>query len=107
MERFKIDTRHVYFPLALDKSSRGMGNTAALRRDFGDRLVFWGGGIDVHTLCLGTPDEVSAEVRHRIRDLAPDGGYIFAPVHCIQPIVPPENIIAIEAVDEFGVYPIV
>ncbi|MBL7065652.1 MAG: hypothetical protein ISS49_15845 [Anaerolineae bacterium] len=40
-------------------SAKGMGDTAALERDFGDRLVFWGGGIDTQsTLSFGTPDEV-------------------------------------------------
>jgi uroporphyrinogen decarboxylase len=88
--------------------AKGMGDTAGLKRDFGDRLAFLGGGIDTQSvLSYGTPGEVKAEVRRRIRDLAPGGGYVFAQVHDIQPEVPPENIMAmIEAVDEYGEYPI-
>ena len=42
----------------------------------------------------GTPADVRGEVRRRISDLAPGGGYILAAVHCIQPDVPPENVLA-------------
>ncbi len=86
----------------------GMDDTAALKRDFGDRLSFWGAGVDTQsTLPFGTPDEVRAEVRRRIGDLAPGGGYVFATVHNVQPGVPPENIIACyDAASEYGRYPI-
>jgi uroporphyrinogen decarboxylase len=50
---------------------------------------------------------VRAEVRRRIRDLAPGGGYVAAAVHCIQPDVPPRNTVAMcDAVRELGGYPI-
>lgn len=53
------------------------------------------------------PDEVRTEVRRRILDLAPGGGYITSAVHYIQPDVPPENVVAMcEAVKQFGKYPI-
>jgi uroporphyrinogen decarboxylase len=73
----------------------------------GDRLSFHG-GIDVQqVLPFGTPEEVREEVRHRIRDLAPGGGYIASPSHNVQADVPPENLIAMrDAVEEFGYYPI-
>jgi len=46
-------------------------------------------------------------VRRRIRDFAPGGGFVFNPVHNIQPLVPPENVAALfEAALEFGQYPI-
>ncbi len=79
---------------------------AALKRDFGDSLVFWGGGIDTQeTLPYGTPDEVRAAVCANIEALAPGGGYIFNPVHNIQADVPTENIIAMwEAFQEYGAY---
>jgi uroporphyrinogen decarboxylase len=84
-----------------------MGDTARLKREFGDRLAFCG-GIDTRwALPHGTPQDVREEVRRRIRDLAPGGGYIAAAVHCIQPDVPPENIVAMcEAVTAAGSYPI-
>ncbi|MBM4041576.1 MAG: hypothetical protein FJ290_24005 [Planctomycetes bacterium] len=88
-------------------SAAGM-DTAGLKRRFGSRLSFWGGGCDTQAvLPRGTPAEVRAEVRRRIRDLAPGGGFVFNPVHNIQPLVPPENIVAMfHAAHEFGQYPI-
>ena len=82
-------------------SATGMA-TAALKREFGRDLVFWGGGIDTQrVLGSGTPDEVRAEVRRRIADLAPDGGFVFAAVHNVQPNVPPGNVLAMrEAIRE-------
>jgi uroporphyrinogen decarboxylase len=78
-------------------SAAGM-DTAELKRDFGRDLVFWGGGVDTQrVLGSGTPDEVRAEVRRRIEDLAPGGGFVFAAVHNIQPNVPPENVLAMHA----------
>jgi len=89
-------------------SAKGMGDTARLKREFGDSLAFLGGGIDTQSvLSYGTPGEIKAEVRRRIQDLAPGGGYVFAQVHDIQPEVPPENIMAMfEALDEYGNYPV-
>jgi uroporphyrinogen decarboxylase len=77
-----------------------------LKKEFGDALTFWGGGIDTQRILpYGTPQEVKDEVRRRIDDLAPGGGFVFNTIHNIQPDVPPENIAAmIEALREFGVY---
>jgi len=81
-------------------------NTARLKKEYGDRLVFWGGIDTQHVLPYGTPDEVRKEVRRRIRDLAAGGGYVLTAVHNIQPDVRPENICAMyEAALEFGQYP--
>jgi uroporphyrinogen decarboxylase len=87
-------------------SAAGM-DTASLKREFGRDLVFWGGGVDTQrVLGGGTPDEVRAEVRRRVGDLAPGGGFVFAAVHNIQPNVPPENVLAmrsaIRAVENAG-----
>ena len=86
-------------------SARDM-NTRELKRQFGRDLTFYGGGIDTQrVLPRGTPGEVRDEVRRRIDDLAPGGGFIFAAVHNIQADVPPENILAMrEALQEYGVY---
>jgi len=74
-------------------SAAGM-DTAELKRRWGDRIAFWG-GIDAHrVLPMGTPDEVRAEVRRRVRDLGANGGYVVSGVHNIQAEVPPENICA-------------
>jgi len=85
----------------------GMGDTAKLKREFGDRLTFWGGIDTHHVLPKGTPEDVREEVRRRIRDLAPGGGYVVSPVHNFQPDVPPENIVAMyQAADALGRYPL-
>lgn len=77
-----------------------------LKKEFGGRIVFWGGGCDTqHLLPFGTPEEVKNEVRKRIEDFAPGGGFVFCQVHNIQAGVAPENIIAMyEAVREYGQY---
>ncbi len=81
-------------------------DSAALKRDFGRDITFWGGGCDTqHVLNRGTPTEVREEVKRRIDDLAPGGGFVFCQVHNIQPDVPPENVVAmLEAAWEFGAY---
>ena len=73
-------------------------DTAELKREFGRDLVFWGGGVDTQrVLGAGSPDDVRAEVLHRVDDLRGDGGFIFAAVHNIQPNVPAANILAMRA----------
>ncbi len=86
--------------------ARGM-DTARLKQEFGDRLSFWGGIDTVTVLPHATPDEVAGEVRRRIQDLAPGGGYVLAGVHNLQPDVPPENILAMaEAGRVYGKNPL-
>lgn len=66
-----------------------------LKREFGGRIVFWGGGADVQrVLPLGTPEEVRADVRRRLEVFSPGGGYVFAPIHNLQADVPPQNVAA-------------
>ena len=82
-------------------------DSSILAPEFGDRLSFWGGIDTQRVLPKGTTEEVKAEVRRRIRDFAPGGGFILGAVHDIQPDVPVENIIAMyEAGREYGRYPI-
>jgi uroporphyrinogen decarboxylase len=80
---------------------------AEVKARFGDRLSFWG-GIDTHrVLPSGSPEDVREEVRLRIRQFGPGGGFVAASVHNIQPDVPPQNILALaDAVRELGTYPI-
>jgi len=79
-----------------------------LKRTYGDRLVFWGGGIDTQqTLPFGTPDDIRREVRERISIFGPGGGFIFNSIHNIQAQVPIENVLAMyETVREAGSYPL-
>jgi uroporphyrinogen decarboxylase len=75
-------------------SARGM-DPVALKREFGDRIVFWGGGVDTqHTLPRGTPDDVRREVLESIKAFSPGGGYVFNSVHNLQADVPIENLVA-------------
>jgi uroporphyrinogen decarboxylase len=84
-----------------------LGDTQALKARFGDRISFWGGIDTQRVLPLGAPEEVEAEVRLRIRDLAPGGGYVVGSVHNIQPDVPTANIVAMaEATRKWGRYPL-
>ena len=84
-------------------NSRGMDDTAALKRRFGDRIAFWGAIDTGHALPRGTPEQVRAEVFRRASDLACGGGYVLASVHNIQADVPPENICALwDAADELA-----
>ena len=67
-----------------------------LKRDFGDRLVFWGGSCDCQdTLVRGTPDQVVSDVRHHLDCFTPGSGYVLASVHNLQADVPPDNIVAL------------
>ncbi|MFQ5896204.1 MAG: uroporphyrinogen decarboxylase family protein [Nitrospinota bacterium] len=86
-------------------SAKNMGDTARLKREFGKDLFFWGGIDTGRVLPFGTRDEVFEEMKRRIDDLGPEGGYVLAPVHNIQDEVPPENVCAMfEAAMEYGNY---
>ncbi len=75
-------------------SARGM-DTHRLKASYGKEITFWGGGADTQSvLPYGTPAQVADEVKRRIDDLAPGGGFVFNVVHNIQAFVPPENIVA-------------
>ncbi len=79
-----------------------------LKARFGERVVFWGGGVDTqHTLPTGSPEEVRAQVRERINIFGPGGGYVFNTIHNVQPKSPIENVLAMyETVREYGRYPL-
>jgi uroporphyrinogen decarboxylase len=86
-------------------SAAGMA-PVALKKDFGDAVTFWGGGVETQDILPnGTPDLIRENVRRNLDALAPGGGYVFTTVHNIQSEVPPENIVAMwEAMREFGAY---
>jgi len=67
-----------------------------LKKQFGDRIVFWGGAIDTQkTLPFGTPEDVKKEVIERIKFFGPGGGFIFNAIHNIQAKTPVENLVAL------------
>jgi len=77
----------------IQTSARGM-DPAALKREFGEQLVFHG-GIDVQQILpFATPERVREEVKRIVATLGQEGGYILAPSHNIQADVPPENVLA-------------
>lgn len=66
-----------------------------LKKEFGQAITFWGGGINTQaTLPNGTPAQVREETKRNIDIFAPGGGFVFSPVHNIQDDVPIENFIA-------------
>jgi uroporphyrinogen decarboxylase len=86
-------------------SARGM-DSRRLKERYGKDVTFWGGGVDTQgVLPFGTPEQVREEVKRRIDDLAPGGGFVFNAVHNIQAFVPPANIVAaFDAAFEYGRY---
>jgi len=84
-------------------SAAGMG-AARLKAEFGDKIVFWGGGVDTQkTLPFGTPAEVRQEVLGRLAIMSEGGGYVFNPVHNVLAKTPVENLLAaFDAVAEFN-----
>ncbi len=81
-------------------------DTKMFKKQWGHELTIWGGSCDTqHVLPFGTVQEVRDETKRRIDDLAPGGGFIFAPIHNIQNGVPPENIMAWwETLQDYGPY---
>jgi len=70
-------------------------DAAALKAHYGEKLVFWGGGVDTQrTLPFGTRDEVCKQVAERVRIFSPGGGFVFNTIHNIQGRTPVDNVIA-------------
>jgi len=70
-------------------------DTKKFKKLHGDDITIWGGSCDTqHVMPYGSVQEVRDETKRRINDLAPGGGFIFAPIHVIQNGVPPQNIMA-------------
>ncbi|MFQ6098700.1 MAG: uroporphyrinogen decarboxylase family protein [Armatimonadota bacterium] len=76
-----------------------------LKREYGDRLAFWGTIGTQTTMPFGTAEEVKATVREMCETVGEGGGLILAPTHVLEPDVPWENIVAFfEACEEYGRY---
>jgi uroporphyrinogen-III decarboxylase len=84
-------------------SAAGM-DPDTIKREFGQDIVFWGGGVDTQkVLPFGTVDEVRRQVLERCRIFGQGGGFVFNSIHNIQARTPRENIIAMfDAVKEFN-----
>lgn len=81
-------------------------DTKKLKKEFGNDITFWGGGCDTQqVLNRGSAKQIEEEVKRRIEDLAPGGGFVFTQVHNIQPDVSPANIMTmIEAFRKYRNY---
>ena len=77
---------------------------ALLKREYGNQVTFWGGGVDTQkVLPFGTPEEVKKQVLDQCEILSPDGGFVFNTVHNIQANVPLENVVAmLDAIRQFN-----
>ena len=73
-------------------TAKGM-EPATLKREYGDRLAFWGAIDTQHVLPHGSVEDVQSEVERRIEELGRGGGYVLGAVHNIQPDVPLGNIL--------------
>ena len=75
-------------------SARGM-DPELLVDKYGDRIIFWGGGVDTQkTLPFGNPDEVTEQVKKRVKIFSRKNGFVFNTIHNIQCNTPVENLIA-------------
>ena len=75
-----------------------------LKKTYGDRVTFWGGGVDTQTtLMFKSPEDVRQEVLKHCEIFGKDGGFVFNTVHNTQGNVPVENVVAmVEALKEFN-----
>jgi len=80
-------------------------NINELKQRYGRRVCLVG-NIDLHyTLTQGTPEEVEAEVKKRIQDVGPGGGYILASSNSLAGYCKPENVLAMHrALLKYGNY---
>ena len=75
-------------------SAKGMA-PAHLKKTYGDRITFWGGGVDTQqVLSFGTPENVEHQVMDNLKIFSKNGGFIFNTVHNIQANVPVENMVS-------------
>nr|HPJ22463.1 uroporphyrinogen decarboxylase family protein [Clostridia bacterium] len=76
-----------------------------MKRTYGDKLAFDGGVDQINVMVKGTPEMVRDEVRLRIEQMAPGGGFIIGPSQVFTDDMPLENIVSFfDAVHEFGEY---
>jgi uroporphyrinogen decarboxylase len=74
----------------------------AVKASYGSQVTFFG-GIDISHAMPGTRQDVIADVRRCLAQLAPGGGYILAPSNHLQADVPPENVVTLfEVARELG-----
>jgi hypothetical protein len=89
-------------------SAAGM-DPLVLKTEFGERITFWGGGVDTqNTLPFASPEDVRRQVHEHMRIFGQHGGFVFNPIHNVQARVPVENLLALyQAVNDFRTYPLI
>lgn len=76
-------------------SAAGM-EPRALKRKYGGKIAFWGGGVDTQRVLGFQPEKAVREnVRECVAAFKPGGGYVFAPVHNIMGNISPQDILAV------------
>lgn len=87
----------------VQSSATGM-DPEVLKDRYGERLVFWGGGVNTQeTLPFGDVEAVRREVRSRCQVFGKKGGFVFNAIHNIQAMTPVENVVAmVETVQDFN-----
>jgi uroporphyrinogen-III decarboxylase len=85
------------------QTSAAAMDPTTLVKQFGERVTFWGGGVDTQsTLPFGSPQAVRAQVRERMHTFGSRGGFVFNPIHNVQANIPVENLLALyQAVEDF------
>jgi uroporphyrinogen decarboxylase len=92
--------------VAFNPVERAAMDIRETKRDFGDRLCLIG-NVDLNTLSIGTVEEVEAEVRGLLRDIAPGGGYILSSGNSLAAYLDPRNVEVMRDIrDRWGTYPI-
>ena len=82
-------------PVQVNAIERGGISARELKDKWGDRFVFWGGGVDTQkTLPFGTPEEVRTEVEERVSIFNRGGGFVFSSIHNVVAKVPAKNLVA-------------
>jgi uroporphyrinogen-III decarboxylase len=99
MDLFIVAGFDIINPVQINAS--GM-DPAELKKKYGDRIIFWGGGVDTQgVFAFGTPEQVKEQVKRQVSILNKNGGFVFNTVHNIQANVPFENVVAmLEALKE-------
>jgi uroporphyrinogen decarboxylase len=94
-----VDVFHPLEPLPVT-------DLAAVKTEYGDRLVFMG-GIDIRETMQGDQSGVIEAVKGCLQQLALGGGYILAPANHLQWDVPPQNLFTLyEVAQKYGRYPL-
>ncbi|HKJ28189.1 MAG TPA: uroporphyrinogen decarboxylase family protein, partial [Anaerolineales bacterium] len=94
-----LNAPHPIEPLAMD--------SVELKEKLGDRLCLLGNIEIGETLTMGTPEDVEAEVKHRISTLAKGGGYAVGSSNTVAHYVKLDNYKAmIQSTRKYGKYPI-